>query len=424
MSSVKERQRNNVRVGVFVTIALILSMAVIMALTDFVGGLGRDDTSYTVSFHVASGVSSLQPGAEVRVGGLVMGQVVDVRPDLDSEPFDTIHVDINLDSSVTLYDNAMILLSTALLGSEAWLDCPSVGDPRTGKPLSAGATLQAIDSVGLLTKLLGPINASKAATIVDDLQATIASTKAVAADIETNAGPVMDDLQAIADKTRELVEQVSDEDMPRWSSQVDGLFDWANDATGTINETLEDGRQFMTSARGIAEDNREDIGRIVDNAEAFSVRLNDEIVDKASALLDQGRQGLDDAIAVLDNIKADYEIWTVSIGESLANANLASQQLNLAMIEIRRSPWKVLYRPTEKELEHELLYEATRSFAVAAADMKAASKSVSRILEKYGDQIAGDENLAQRITRALIDPLERYEKAQQQLFDVLVMETK
>ena len=52
-------------------------------------------------------------------------------------------------------------------------------------------------------------------------------------------------------------------------------------------------------------------------------------------------------------------------------------EVDRAMIEIRRSPWKVLYRPTEKELENELLYEATRSFAVAAADMKAASVSVN-----------------------------------------------
>ena len=85
---------------------------------------------------------------------------------------------------------------------------------------------------------------------------------------------------------------------------------------------------------------------------------------------------------------------------------------------------KAIETPTENELEHELLYEATRSFAVAAADMKAASVSVTRLLDKFGDKIASDQELADRITRVLLDPLERYEKAQQQLFDVLVMETK
>ena len=122
-------------------------------------------------------------------------------------------------------------------------------------------------------------------------------------------------------------------------------------------------------------------------------------------------------------MRDDYETWSVDISESLGNASLASQQLKLAMIEIRRSPWKILYKPTDNELEHELLYEATRSFAVAAADMKAASISVNRILERHGDEVAQDRELYERITRALLDPLERYEKAQQLLFDVLVMET-
>ena len=56
--------------------------------------------------------------------------------------------------------------------------------------------------------------------------------------------------------------------------------------------------------------------------------------------------------------------------------------------------------------------------------MKAASMSVSRILERHGDEVGQDRELYDRITRALLDPLDRYEKAQQQLFDVLVMETK
>ena len=208
MSSVKERQRNNVKVGIFVTIALLLAMAVIMALTGVADAFGRNVRLYSVSFNVASGVSDLKPGAEVRVGGLAMGEVIDVRPEISAEPFVTILVDIELNADVTLYDNAIILLSSPLLGAESWLDCPSVGDPQTGQPLGEGETLAAIDSVGLLTKLLGPSNASKADIIVSDIQATMSSTKSLVSNLESKAGPILDDFHAVADETRQLVEEV------------------------------------------------------------------------------------------------------------------------------------------------------------------------------------------------------------------------
>ena len=110
----------------------------------------------------------------------------------------------------------------------------------------------------------------------------------------------------------------------------------------------------------------------------------------------------------------------------LCLARWRSTQLKLALIEIRRSPWKLLYRPTSEELSHELLYEATRSFAVAAGDLKAASESVKRVMENHSDLIVNPDNKAafERLTKHLIDSMERYEKAQQEMLDVLVTEKK
>ena len=93
------------------------------------------------------------------------------------------------------------------------------------------------------------------------------------------------------------------------------------------------------------------------------------------------------------------------------------------MIEVRRSPWKVLYQPDVKEVEHELLYDATRSFAMATADLKAASRTVQEILARYPAQLDANPELQERVQRNLIEPLERYEAAQERLLDIL-FETK
>ena len=424
MPSLSERSRNNVRVGIFVSISIILAMSVIIALTDVVSALTKSVNTYTVEFNVSSGVSNLKAGADVRVGGLSMGKVKDVTPLTDGEPFNIILVDIELDSEVTLYENAVILLSSPLLGAESWLDCPSVGNPEgETKMIKPGGKLTATDSVGMLTTLLGPANAATAETIVDDLKATIQSAKSFSANLDSKSGPILDNLDTMSSDVRSVVEEMRNKNWPNWSGSVDRLFVWTEGITPDFEETLEQGRLLMTDMRTVVGENREGISSIVASTDSFTDRLNTELADKASALLDRGRDGLDEAVAALTRMRDDYETWSVDISESLGNASLASQQLKLAMIEIRRSPWKILYKPTDNELEHELLYEATRSFAVAAADMKAAAISVNRILERHGDEVAQDRELYERITRALLDPLERYEKAQQLLFDVLVMET-
>ena len=117
----------------------------------------------------------------------------------------------------------------------------------------------------------------------------------------------------------------------------------------------------------------------------------------------------------------DYEHWANDLGEVMGNASLASQQLKLTTAEIRRSPWKILYRPSVDELDHELLYEAARSFALAATDLKGASESVRRVLDNHAAQI--DQAAFTRLERNLTDSLQNYERAQQELFEVLVVES-
>ena len=79
MPSPNERRRNNIRAGIFVIIAFLLAITVMVILTGVWESLARSTERYTVSFPVSAGVSNLQPGGEVRVGGVGMGSVVDVR---------------------------------------------------------------------------------------------------------------------------------------------------------------------------------------------------------------------------------------------------------------------------------------------------------------------------------------------------------
>ncbi len=413
MPSLHERTRNNVRAGIFVSVAIVLAVATVIVLSDVRQALLRPSRQYTVTFDVASGVQNISRGAEVRVGGMQMGKVKEVRPMIAQDVFqEVIEIDFSLDSRVRLYDNATVMITSALIGGSANLEIVSVGGEPAEPPeeadaaerppavLAEGGVLQGTPGIGALVGVLGPANAAKTETIIDDFKAT-------------------------SGNIRKLTQRINEDDWPRWADNITEVMSWATSATERVDELLIEGRGLFADTRGVVAENRESIGTIVTNAETTSEdlksvmsRIRTETVDKVHALLDTGQEGLTQASAVLKDLRTDYGIWATDVTEALAAARLTAQQLKLTSIEIRRSPWKLLYRPGRSELEHELLYEAARSFALAGSDLKASSDSARRLLEHHRDEL--DEDTVKRINEFLGDSLQRYSNAQQRLVDVLL----
>jgi ABC-type transporter Mla subunit MlaD len=418
MPNPSERSRNNFRAGVFVSVALIIALLVVAALTDAVERLRHSTRAYTVTFDVESGVSNLREGSEVRVGGVRMGQVTAITPILEEEVFRRIAVRFTLDRRIKVYADATVLVSAPLIGSEAWLEIPNVGKQASGPPLND--QLEGVSSIGVLTSLVGSQNAVKATMLFENLRQFSEFLATTQQHYDQQIAPTLEDLRATAGDVRTVVSDLRTNRWPQWAQRVDEVMTWANGATAKLDAALTDGQGLVADTRAIVNENREPIKATIANAQSATNRINSETIDKINAFLDGGQQGLDQAIAVLENLRVDYAIWSTDIGEALANANLTAQQLKLAGIEVRRSPWKLLYRPSPRELEHELLYESARSFALAAANLKAASQSVQRVLDKHPDQVAGDEEAFGRLKRNLLDSLAKYERAQQQLLDVLV----
>jgi ABC-type transporter Mla subunit MlaD len=416
MSSASERRRNNVRAGLLVSVTIFLAVAVVFVLSDALAAWTRPMRDYTVTFDVASGIRNLKKGADVRIGGVVMGKVSAVKPQIsEGRAFETIRVEFSLDRRAELFADARVFVIAPLIGSGAWLEIFDVGDPARGQP--PDRTLAGMTDPGLLTTLLGPAGAGKAEAIITDVRA------------------VADDIRQVTGGIRES--------WPDWEASVDRVMNWAAEATDDLDAILATGQGAVTDARnGINEvreavaANRPKVDATLEDAQAIgeNVRAASEdvraiaqtarstTIEKVHAVLDRGQQAVDEAAGALSDIRTEFTGWAPEIDDALANANLSAQQLKLASIEIRRSPWKILYRPTSEELEHELLYEAARSFAVAAADLKAAGESVRRVLDEHGERLAADDQTLQRIQRNLLDSLSNYEKAQQRLFDVLMAE--
>ena len=67
MASAADRRRNNVRAGVFVSISILIAVAVIVVLSGVWESLSTPTHGFTVAYPVSAGVSNLEAGAQVRM---------------------------------------------------------------------------------------------------------------------------------------------------------------------------------------------------------------------------------------------------------------------------------------------------------------------------------------------------------------------
>jgi ABC-type transporter Mla subunit MlaD len=399
---------------VFVSIALIIGTAVVMTIGE-VWVFFEAKTGFAAEFPVAEGVQNIKAGGEVRVGGVKLGRVTGVRPMYaDEGRYENIQIDFVVHSDVELYEGTQVFVRAPVIGAGAWLEITDVGDPAASR-LAEGTVIPGSISGGQMEAFLGK-----------DVMDFLGSLESK---YQGDLKPILDNANDATANVKALTERVQGDDWPRWAGQVDEVMTWATGFTETLDGAVADAEGLLSDSRALIADNRPGIDETVENARVtsenfkeMSVRAKEETMQQVEDLLTSGQGAMDEAVAAIERVRADYEAWEVQFAETLGSANLASQQLKFAMIEVRRSPWKVLYRPDSTELEHEMLYEAARSFALAVADVKAAAQSMQRVLDRHGDELRDDPELMQRVKDNLLEPLDRYETAQERLFDVLINE--
>ena len=418
MASPSQRSRNNVRAGVFVTLTLMLAMTVLFVLSDVKSRLFQPSPEvYHVLFDVELGVGYLKPGSVVRVGGVAMGKVLRVDPLFEeNRPLELIEVELELPRGVELYGNARVLVASSLLGNESWIEIDSVGNPRS--PLSEGQKLHGV-SRGMLGTMLGGSGA-------ENVTEMLAGAREIAHRLSIDGGllswalgaqgagdmqSMLQDGRAAAGNFRSLSSDV----LAKWSDWSEsvglGLDRFRSVAQATDEWVL------ATSPR--ASEIVENVATASRDARDLAAQVRTESFPKFTGILDAAQDNLTSARDVIAQVQGRLPLWSASLEDAMADAALTAQQLKLTARELRASPWKLLYRPSDRELEHELLYESTRNFAYAAADLESSANSLRLLMEVRGDVLDAQDPAYRMIEEHLLENLQKHRKAQQQLFDVL-----
>lgn len=402
---------NNLRAGVFVITVLALSLAVGFVLLKV--NLFQSKQTLILRFDTAEGVSGLSTGSEVKVGGLAVGRVTLITPDVDTKTgnLSSILVTIEIIAEVPVRysatapaeTNAEVIRVGSLVGSTAIINFNSLGqDPSP--ILKSGDTLPATRGSGMLTSLVGPANATRTNEIIKGLAVTVAWLKTIPEEYRTRIIPTLNNISTTTANFNN--------DYEAWRKP--------------IGDSLKSAQSFTGNADQLLKDNNVKITQLIDNtaatladARAVVSDLHVKGLPALQKLLDEGGNAAGTLATSLNQIEQQLPQRLTDFRDFMLDAREIAGQLKLAAIEIRRSPWKLLYQPKPGEVAHENLYNATRAFAMATADLKTASASLQAVLAQDASKFDSDEKFRKQVREEVLDALEKYNAAQRQLFDVL-----
>lgn len=422
-------QRNSVLAGLFLVSGLVLAVLVSFVLSG-VGDKLESRTPYIGVCTLADGAAGIKPGSLVLLGGQPVGKVekVELKPDPDAPSMLAIHVTAGVRAEITLYDDAEFHIERPLLGSSATINISGVGTPGTTPIAGPNRVLEAGERVRLTPAPpsflaqagFGDEEVKKVQKIVDDAQVAVENlSKAIDRASPRVEAAIEDVAASVADIRKQL---------PDWTKRVDSTLSNTERASERFDPLVADAQAGVADARSIIKGLGEDIDRwdpritsIFDNADAALVKVNTQTVDKFNGALDDARTALDEFTSAARSTGALVKEQSPNLRRAMANARLMSDQLKLAAIEIRSQPWRLLYTPSPKESEATVLYDATRAYADAVSDLRAASEALeSSMADAPGGAAVVDRATIEDLTARLRDAFQNYRSAEEHLMDKLV----
>lgn len=420
MAEGTERNRDHLRAGIFVVVCLGLAIGTFLTLQRF---NWTAKSEYAIEFAVDNGVTGLSPGSEVRVGGLRRGSVLAIHTDANEGYLKRILVHIELEASIILRRDAQALRVVPLLGNNAWINFTNVGsttEPQVPPGYDPDHPLKAVEAPGLLANIAGSRSAADIVTIISRAEKFSEILARAPGDYEEYVVPALDSTCSTIGHLRD--------DYQVWRDKVGRALDSAEAAAKNLEEGTRDAKTLVADARATLEENRQTLKNAIVELESATTKANEiaetvrtQTVPQIAQLLGRGQTALGELADFVDRVDREVATELPDVRTTLDDIRVAAGQLKLATIEVRRSPWRLFYRPSVDVLAHEQLYEATRAFAMASADLRTAAGSFEELL-RVRPEFLDDDELQSRLKSTLIDALGRYEEAQRRLHGVLLDE--
>lgn len=411
-------EHQNFKAGLFVLIGSAAALAVVFILADLERLFERSQ-AVSIRYELDDGVQGLMAGADVTLGHVPVGTVQRIEDLVDPESGRVVaqRIVAGVPRRYALRQDAVFELDVPMIGTGTKLNIRDVGrgepyDPATtiqGRVAASALVGQAAARLGIQARQREQIQAivshveSITGALSRDIPVISAELREVVAEVRTlldDAKKVLADLGESAGHVREVTADIGAR-RKVWVEKIDNI-------AAKIDDTA-------TGLSRIVDENAAPIGVAIENLHAITDHMRQQTLAQVDEAIDKAKTALAHLESSAGEIRAMVVGQRPVLERAFANAQLTTDQLKLAAIEVRRSPWRLLYEPDEKELESDNLYDAARSFALAAGTLDAAVQGLGTYAERRPDD-------ADRIG-AMLDQLEalfeKFEQAEQTFWSAL-----
>lgn len=352
--------RNALRAGIFIIVSIILILAVIFSIRGF-GALTDRYHDLTVVFDLTDDIGGLRVGDEVRIGGYNVGTVEDIDV-VPAEPEPRVSVRISVPQRYSIRNDAKVRVQSTVTGVSV-LNFESLGQ---GEVLEQGDLLTGRASI--LTELSRTISDAS-----PRINAIMSNIELATADVRQNTVPTVNTtlqkISSAADRASELLEvgrvQINPEQENTIGHTARGMMAEIRDVFGDTKTDIRTSMRNVASATGTI---NEKLPGILDDVDALLGRLDATIAGVNETLVD-----VKETVANAKELSASARSILASnrsrIDGMIDSLKKTGDNLKFASAEIRRSPWRLLYKPGPNEMANLNLFDSARAFAEGANDL-------------------------------------------------------
>ncbi len=448
------KQRNEVQAGLLALLAVAVLVGVILWMG---GGDWFADEGQRVVFAapLQAGPLGLEPGSRVKVNDAEVGKIVEIR--FEPEARRTVYLAELTRGDLQVYADAQAEVIAPFIGNPV-VSLRSMGDPTAGladqedravgiRPGGAMGNLQIVSEsiareldAGAPQSLLGQVKAitarlESAARNVESLSELALAQVDPDRQESLLAGlhQSLDDVNALTAAIRDQADAEIEGSMLagflRAVDQLNVMMDRLAHETdpkarqtllAKVHATLDDINAMTADARPRVRKILASAGKTAEMIEGYTREELGSVMKEMRQISNKALQIAQDFSAVSRNAKEIVETNRTNIDELLDNMTQLSANLKATGKEVRRSPWKLLYRPDEEERRSQDIYDAARSFAAGAEQLDQAIGKLKKLKEIYPEGIPEDHAGLKQIREHLQDVFRRFHKAEQALWEEMV----
>jgi len=409
------KKQSELAAGLFVIIALAVTLGVVV----WMGPSLLKTTRQRAVFYVleSSGSAGIAVGSFVQINDKQVGKIAEIV--LDGENARTLYVAEIEHEGVLVHADAEAQVVAGLVGGEK-LVITNRGSPD--EPLADAD--HPVELTGGLDRAMGDLSAAagnlraisetirvqlgaaRAGPILTKIHDILNSLKEAGADVARIAANVRKETEPGAEGTVLGRIRSSAADLNAMTSRLARESDAKSDgslaakAHGIMDDAGPKLRRTLAAAADVAEQLRtytkKDLGEILAKLRQSNTEVL-KIVKDFSEVSAGARQ-----IVLLNRDNID---------EMLDNLAQVSVNLKSVSKEVRRNPWRLLYEPTDKELDSQNIYDAARAFSDGAAQLDQAIAKLKGV-----DPATADPELVKKIREHLEATFARFSRAEEKLW--------